>query len=476
MQPNQKSLNFMNHKNDLYLAEKISQLMKDISNDSDDDNYTIPKLMNYPMEIKDNSVKKRRLGIIKYLKQELNNLYKKNERILIKKLNQKTSIQNKYAFTGKYRKILIKGLEVNCRMITTNMNQNASPSSSTITSYNLSRIANIIFKGDFQNIIDELMEKCKEELQSKFSEDVNEIKSAAMYIPQHNESTCGWKHNMCFNIDKNIKKLKSYKSFFNNSNNDISNNSHDFFFDDFKPLCFYVRQLIGQELIPYVEDNNDDDDTHDDDNDECYISFKENEYIFDNLFFDKKELLGIKKIEINHTPNFLDTVNREDCTALISFSLDYIGVTNGRMNLYLKSLNDCPIYCTNVSSSNKLSNASNYLEEVLYNNKNVVEILEKKYKKKIPKCVKNFHQEQEEQQQQNNNKRIITDKETELKTTPKKSKHCSDDDDEYSDDDDDDNKNTDSYTTSDDDDDDDDDNAASAKYASAIKEISKNIS
>ena len=62
------------------------------------------------------------------------------------------------------------------------------------------------------------------------------------------------------------------------------------------------------------------------------------------------------------------------------------------MNLYLKPIpGNNPIYCTNVSSSNDLPKASKYLEEQLFINKAVVDILKAKYNLEMPKYIQDYH-------------------------------------------------------------------------------------
>ena len=384
---------------DIYLAEMIKNLWK--KNDDDDNNTTTKhKLSKFPLSLQPYIMKNRRLRIENELKEKLNNLYNEGHPILEMKrsLYNLNSMQSKYAFTDEFSKTIIKGVEVNCRMVTTNLVNNqsgpgvginsSSSSSFSSSSYNLMRIGNITFKGNFKTVIDELMEKCKKELQEKFHHKITEIKSAAMYVPEHNGNLCGWD---CVKLEKNIKKNSEYSKFFNSL---AATEENDY---RHKPLCYYKRQLIGQEIVPFADINDDDDENKDNNNNEELISCKQNEFIFDHLFFDKNELCGIKKHPIRYTPNFLNTVDRDECSALLSFSLDYIGVTSDRMNLYLKPLpGDNPIYCTNVSSSNNFYTASKFLNEQLFTNINVVNILKNEYKIKIPKYIEDYHDKQKD--------------------------------------------------------------------------------
>ena len=278
------------------LANKIVEMW--IDNDDDE-----LKLLDYPKNLKDYKNKTRRHFIEQNFNSKLGKLYKKNIRILNLKPKMMTSnsLQNKYNFTDEFKKIIIKGIEVNCRMITTNILSSGSSSSlsSSSFSYNLTRIANITFKGNMHNIINNLLEKCKIELQKIYCESVNEIKSIAMYVPLHNDSLCCWP---CSQIEANIKKRDKYKVFFkssnnnNNNNNNNDNNYYSIFDHSNKPLCYNTRQIIGQEIIPYVDNNDDDNDdnnNNDNDNDNSDDDDNDEEYVFDNLFY-KDELYGIK--------------------------------------------------------------------------------------------------------------------------------------------------------------------------------------
>ena len=141
-----------------------------------------------------------------------------------------------------------------------------------------------MFKGELKSIIDELLEKCKKELTETHRQKITEIKTAAMYIPEHNDNLCGW--------EKNIQKTPEYSSFFNLEENSSNYNTRN------KPLCYYKRQLMGQEIIPFVDDNDDDDDKNNDNGEGDLISCKQNEHGFNSLFFMKNELCGIKNIRL----------------------------------------------------------------------------------------------------------------------------------------------------------------------------------
>ena len=310
--------------------------------------------------------------------------------------------QIRYTFTKKFSDMVIKGVEVNCRMITTVMN-------SANYSFNLSRIGNITFKGKFKKIFDELMINCKNEIE-KFDDQAYTIRSAAMYIRPHNENLCKWP---CDEIEKFMKNECNFL----NSDNSNENNDNQFF-DNKTCICFSSRQLIGQEIIPFIYD--DDDNNEEEDNNECndeddLLPTKHN-FLLDNLFFDSNdgELCGIKREHVKYKPNFLNTVDSDDCTALISFTLQSVGKNAGGLNLYLKPVKNFPIYCTNIDSVNKLPNAKQYLEEIMYNDNNsILQNLREDIKKRmskhifnkdepIAKKIKKEEEEEEEEEKENN--------------------------------------------------------------------------
>ena len=286
------------------MADILKNLWKNNNNNNDEDDhyYNVNNLSNFPLTIKDYKFKNRRIQMENELKKKLHSLYSEGKDILeIKRTpSNSNSMQIKYAFTDDYSKIILKGVEVNCRMITSNMVSQGGGgcggggyASSSSSSYDLSRIGNIVFKGELKSIIDELLEKSKKELTETYRQKITEIKTAAMYIPEHNDNLCGWE---CVRLEKNIPKTPEYSSFFNLEENNSNYNTRN------KPLCYHKRQLIGQEIIPFVDD---DDDNNDNDNGEGnFISCKQNEHVFDNLFSMKNELCGIKKHHIRFTPNF----------------------------------------------------------------------------------------------------------------------------------------------------------------------------
>ena len=367
-----------------HIAQNIKELWNNY--DADNDSNYIPNFSNYPSKIKDNTIKNRRLIMYEILENKLNTLYENESQIMEMKKTQMTtkSMQNKYYFTQKFRDIVINGLEVNCRMITTNQGQ-------TNQSYNLTRIGGITFKGKFKDLIEKLMEKCKTEITTKYGEKINEIKSAVMYMSYHSSapfSKCKWD---CNAIERTIRKKPYYNNFFKNQATnvtDIGEKNNIYINNESNSLCYYDRQILGQSLIPFVYDDNDDDD-EESSNNIISSANDENTFIFDDMFMVQNTIAGISIYPIRAEPNFFDTVDRNACTALISFSLFYIGVTNGCMNLYLKCQPDRITYCTNVSSVRDIPKVSNYLIQQMYSNPQIIDILENRHKMIISTCIKN---------------------------------------------------------------------------------------
>ena len=384
---------------DYKYKETITKIINILRKNDNDDTANL-ELYSYPkkckVDYKKYLLKKRRIQLSESLDRVLNELYDSNYRILeMSKSSSTTNVQVKYTFTKQFKDILIKGLEVNCRMITSD----SFSSSSNTTSYKLSRIGNITFKGRFKDIFDKLMTKCKEEIAYKYANDNQSlsIRSAAMYVPDHNDVSCYWP---CQNIEDFMKN--DSKNFFNSESiNDYSGGGGGggfgggFSSSIERITCFSNRQIIGQEILPFIYDEEDDDDDDDNDNDDDddddeddekddIIPNKQNNFLFDNLFFkaNDDELLGIKREYINYKPNFLSVVDTDDCTALISFTLHSIGQSSSGLNLYLKPIKNCPIYCTNIESVKKLPNAKSYLEELVYKSRNVQDEDISKYLKK----------------------------------------------------------------------------------------------
>ena len=336
--------NVKDYKYDSHILNEIKSLVEISQNNGED--YALSK---YPSNIKKYSMKERRKTQTDVLEEFLEKLYENKTRMLEVKKNYlsytSSSPQQKYSFTNGFEKINLKAVEVNCRLIT--MNKIISQGGETMKC-NLSRIGNIVFKGKMNDLINNLLSKCCEELEEHFNVGVRDINSVAMYVNDHSNS-CPWK---CLTI-KNKMKMDCL---------DIdTDNPH---------ICFYKRQLFGQGFYPYVDDDDNDDEEEEDD---YYNILKNDEekFLFDGLFFNH-EVLGIMKKEIDfNADNFITANINEVCTALINFHFDYVGVTQGGLNLYLKCNKNDIVYCTNVNKSCDIPSASDYLERILYEDENI---------------------------------------------------------------------------------------------------------
>lgn len=300
----------------------------------------------YPKEIEKFKIRNQREGRLASAKEKLDKLYDENKRILFHKKANKPQNQEKYVFSQEFQKIFFKGIEVSCRMITSTINNNTNR-----TEYNLSRVADIKFKGDVQNMIDKLLEKCKEELETKHDTKVINIHSTAIYVRNHSLLNCPLPCNIikrkCYNRHKHI-----YQAVEKKRERERDENKSD-------EICFGNRQLLGQSLIPYLAEESS---TNEED------IMNNNVYVFDNMFLDQNcRLKGIERLHIREDgPNFLDTVDNLSCNALISFNLSSIGVTQSGMNLYLDT-SIYPIYCTKANNQNEITeHASQYLEDLCF--------------------------------------------------------------------------------------------------------------
>ena len=340
------------YKYNSYLADCIAKIWE---TKPEDDFIT---LKDFPKDIEKYKMKYRRENLDKILEERLTTLEEENHRLLETKKSNSSIIntrQTKYAFVPEYKDIMFCGIEVNCRLITSNK-------TTANTTYNLVRVGGITFKGKNKLRFDHLINRCKNELETNFNENITEINSTAMYIGNHLVYKCPWK---CQDILNNLK---------DNPNSESSR----YFIDSKDCICFYKRQIIGQGFYPYVDPKNDDD------KNEYNIHINNNDYVFDNIFFKNNMILGVNKLNISYEPNFLNIVGNDVCTALISFSLDYVGVTGQGLSLYLKPLDQGIIYATNLDSSENFPSAKRYLEDQLHFNNKIINILKTKHQIIVP--------------------------------------------------------------------------------------------
>ena len=278
-------------------------------------------------------------------------------------LNTQTSNnQIKYNFDDKISKVIIRGAEVNCRMIT-------SSKMTGETRNNLFRIGNITFKGQMKKIMDDILTQCKKELEEKHNERDLITNGFAAYVNEHKRNTCLWP---CEEIYKDLQNKNShYQKIFSQS---IDN----------KIPCFYTRQVLGQGFHPFIykeegkeiagrENEQEEEEIEEkiEGYDTGFLTPAHQDYLFDNLMLDKAaNLIGVREYQIpyNHC-NFLDSVDFDACTALINFNLSYLGITQRGINIYLKLHDIC--FCTSVASEYMLPNAKSYLEKICYTNDSV---------------------------------------------------------------------------------------------------------
>ena len=315
------------------------------------------ELRRYPTEVHFKRIKDRRLNTTAEMKKKMNSLYRRGTRILNRKFNSgSTSTSIRFDFTPEFARPMMNMIEVSCRIISlTEMNGFSF-------NYNLQRMGSIQFKGELQTVINDLLERCKTELNEVHFENVVGMYPSAAYIPEHKVG-CPWE---CMKIHEHTKKT-----------------NHQFFteYSSNKPICFHKRQLLGQGLIPYValDDKADEEKENEDpiiDNNE-----EDETFIFDNMFEDNEgNLAGIRKKKIRYDElNFLNIVDRDAVTALMSCSLSHVGINAKTITLYLKCSNNQAIYCTNATSSSEIPNASKFVMDYCYENPKIQNYLVEKH-------------------------------------------------------------------------------------------------
>ena len=316
-------------------------------------------------------IKQKRELVNKRLGEKLQTLYKdKDLKLLSLKRptgNANVSAQERYEFNTKISSIQISNVEVTCRMATSN-----AISMGNMT-YKLSRIGSIKFKGEMKQIMETLLDKCVEELDMIKKGNVRERHPAALYAGDHSFH-CPWP---CGAIQEAMMEDKP--EFFSNPTDSggflkIPSNTKS------NKLCFYKRQLIGQGFIPYIDRRGNIPPLRNEENDLVDNDEDDEQFIFDNMFIDHDgKLAGVMRspIEVN-APNFLSTVDMTETTALLSFKLHFVGITQGGMNLYLKPSDNNVIYCTKSSMSNEIESASDFLENQLHTSEKIQKSLPSK--------------------------------------------------------------------------------------------------
>ena len=367
-----------------YLADAVVALIPEPRGD-----LTNVQLLSHPPHLNSRRIRDKRFKVTAQFKRKLEALYKKDTKILQRRPSVLNSNNNqpKYDFTKEFKAPILNFVEVTCRIITNDFGGKG---------YNLSRIGTIMFKGEMRDIISDLQERCQKELNEKYVETVVGAYPSAAYVREHKCICCPWQ---CREIQLAAKH--EYPDYFKEYHHQ-------------NPICFHKRQLLGQGLVPYiaepVEENNDD---GDDDN-------ESEVFIFDNMFEDRDgDLAGIKKDVINYDPNFLTIVDRDACTALMTVSLDYVGISGNNLTIYFSCNNSKVIYCTNSLRCNDIQSASDYLDQTCYTNKKLQNHLEQHHK--IPKRVFEFDDDSDFCDEQIR-KKPKNDDESEKKNVPSEDK------------------------------------------------------
>ena len=343
----------------------------------------------FPQRIAGNRIRKRRQCVEEKLplqikgwiekarknQQDGGRNYESKQRFtLLRKIetNNQPRFQQRFQFDPEIQKMKLNGIEVKCRIFTVNT-MNAE------IKYMLSRMGDIRFTSNkLQEAIDELLEECKKEilLDSSHRNTRGLIinRGATIYVKGHNKNGLGPCSKLP-NCDAILKYNKQkYPDYFKNDAEDYDN------------VCFYSRELVGQQLVPYIDkapDSSTEKMEKDGDvqhfGDDCDADMQrelrgyddEGVFIFDNFFFDPNscKLMGIEKLRVGiEDDTFLEAMDmREPCNALISFNLNYIGVNNSSMNLYLNGSIQ-KIYCTQINNWRDIQSASEYLEDLVFKN------------------------------------------------------------------------------------------------------------
>ena len=318
------------------------------------------ELLSHPPQTNFETIETKRKNTNKRVATKFDKLYNKGIQILTPKPSSNLSHQIRYNFTEEFSKTNFNLIEVTCRLIS---------QVETKDSFNLARIGCITFKGKLKAIIDKLLEQCKQELNTKHNQNVIGSYLSATYIGEHKFGSCQWPCNKIQDIMK-----KKYEKYFSNHSSE-------------KPVCFKKRQIIGQYLVPYIGKTNNNNIDDDDENET---------FIFDGMFVDGDgNLAGIKKDKIYYNDvYFLDIIDMDACTALMSFSLSHVGITSNHITIYLQNNGKHGIYCTNAMCASDIPNASDYLEQQCYSNISLQKYLETNHK--IPRAIFSNEEREEE--------------------------------------------------------------------------------
>ena len=395
------------HNKSKTLVNAISELMMD---DGD-----VDKLKDYPPRLEQYQIKFFRSS--NSVTQNIKNLERlcQDEKTKVIQNAMKasaTGVQQKYAIVDEIKRIQFPCTEVTCRLVSSSSNISGgatgpaiisnvagcgifnNTNNNTNTTINFSRIGAICFKSKaMKDVIDLFMNKCMRELNERFGTNANDVNQPAMYIENHIPHKCKWK------CDEILKYALPNHGHLNNGEKLASSR-----------LCFSNRQFLGQQcLYPYVQVRNETPDESESQDEEGEKENNNDEnLLFDNLFWKNNKIQGVDKLPIPYAaPNLLHTISERGfptpVTALMNFSIDYIGIVNGGLSLYLKQSNACPIYFTDLTYTHDINSASEYLEEILYSNQAVRNILVKNGKRVPDRDEDDEFDMKEEKENENEN-------------------------------------------------------------------------
>ena len=338
------------------------------------------------MTIKEN--KKIQLDIFNKI---LNDIYNNDkERLVSLAQNTKSKTQQIFKLNSKITKMNFRSIEISCRMMSyfeANTNTTGSVVNNENNNVNLNRISNIKFKGEFGNVIQDLLEKCLEEIVGITDSDRSQMKifSPAAYVSSRCSDSCTFP---CLDIEKaTCQRNSKCENLFSLYRQKLNMDSLG---DDKKnPVCcFYRRQLLGTSFFPYISEDEDNDDDGgggggvDNNILSHYHSYYTEEVsphttcIFDNFYIQcsnniLKDLnASILGVENNYgsydDENFL-TGETSIYSALIDFNMERIGLSGNGIVLYLNLLQtSAPVYYTNVNNANAIISAKEHLTNLCF--------------------------------------------------------------------------------------------------------------
>ena len=321
--------------------------------------------------------------------QVVENLYENNNTNLLTTLPRKANFITHYKFHDKIVGFNFRSVEVSCRIlshfdasqiINTNTQSNSSGNNNT-SNTNLFRIGNIKFKGNFQKVIDKLLDECLKSI----NKETSKKNDAACYVNfrcNHPPHISTWP---CKKIQQvTIDNSSTIKNYFDSHKRNKENDQ------DYLNICFYQRQVIGHAFFPFVDlsdwkkkdyDANDENDNDHQTNcdinkDYFYQPIEEdNNILFDNLFISftndrakdlKKSILGVYKKDISYKEKNFLSLGNEVISALMDFHIDRLGITSQGVNLYIKLKSNVPVYCTSAKSEIHIPNACEYLTNLCF--------------------------------------------------------------------------------------------------------------